>query len=153
MSSSHPLTMITLLATPIVAAVITCAINAEELGIDFWNVDELHQQIEQSEHQSRQMDEARQDTLVRSREREQIINDLLADRLTLSQAAQQFLLINRDDSNTRELLRIIYSQGTDLDRAHFQVFLHLRATETERASMLRCQLVADHPNAPTNIKQ
>lgn len=153
MSNYRPLTVITLLAMPFIAAVITCVFQAEQLGIDFWNINKLQNQIEKSQLKDQHIDQAMHYTKLRNQQRIHVISQLLADEITMYQASLQFLTINYSDIVNLESLRIIFPQGTDLDRACFQVYLFLSSFNTDKATMLRCEYVADHPTSPTYIKQ
>lgn len=121
-------------------------ISAEELGIDFWNIHTLENDMARSEDRSREMDFACQSTLTRIKSREQVIINLINHEISFDEAARAFLNYNMMQKSALEYLRGRYPHGTDLDRAYLQVIMHVSTIEDPQAmstvELLNCELVA-----------
>ena len=133
-----------------VAAGARSAVTAEDLGLDFWRVPDLENQVASGEDRYAELD--RQDDAVKARMvvRNQLLADLLAAKITLDEAGRAFLALNRQDTSIIEAMRLYHPAGTDSDRAFRQVVRHMAAMASpgcrDRAEDLKCELAARHPH-------
>ncbi len=125
-------------------------LTAEGLGLDFWRVGDLEDEVSSGEDRYAEL--GREDDVVmdRTAARHRILADLLAERITLDEAGQGFLALNLTAPTGLEYLRLQHPAGTDLDRALRQVVIHLANHLApgceERARMLKCELETTRPH-------
>ncbi len=125
-------------------------LTAEEMGLDFWSVGELEKQIANGERRHAELERNDQVVMNRIRFRRQILDNLLADKITLDEAGRGFAALNASDPVVGSVLKMQFPDGTDFDRAVRQVIKHLAGHLTpgsaERAELLRCELAAARPD-------
>lgn len=79
-------------------------LTAEEMGLDFWNVGELEKQIANGERRHAELERNDQVVMNRIRLRHQILDNLLADKITLDEAGRGFAALNASDPARRQRL-------------------------------------------------
>ncbi len=125
-------------------------LTAEEMGLDFWNVGELEKQLAHGERRHAELERNDQVVMNRVRLRRQILDNLLADKITLDEAGRGFAALNATDPTVGGVLKTQFPDGTDIDRAVRQVIKHLACHLTpgsaERAERLRCEGAAARPD-------
>ncbi len=125
-------------------------LTAESLGLDFWRVGALEDHVRSGEDRFAELEREDEIIMDRTAARHRILTDLLAERVTLDEAGQGFLALNRTDPTGLEFLRTHHPAGTDSDRALRQVVIHLAshlaAGSGERAGLLKCELSATRPH-------
>src|SRR4029077_6523787 len=82
---------------------------AEDAGFDFWNLPQINRQLEEQARRSEDLDARLESMLSRIELRQQIIDELLAEQITLSQAAAQFRDLTRAVPMYVSLIQMQYS--------------------------------------------
>ncbi|WP_020472150.1 hypothetical protein [Zavarzinella formosa] len=121
-------------------------VTAEEIGFDFWNLGELEDQISRGEVRNREIDRNDQQILSRMALRQEILKNLIAEKITLEEAGRGFLALNQTEPAAIGYLRIMYPNGTDLDRAIYQVVIQMNVSQhpgsRECHEVLKCEVLA-----------
>lgn len=116
-------------------------VTAEEWGIDFWRIGEFEEQIARSENRRFEMEKLDQQITGRTVIRQGIIDNLVADRISLAEAGRGFLALNKTDPAPLNYLRMSFPTLNDNEISVVQVQMQLRyhprgADCTER---VRCE--------------
>ena len=109
-------------------------------GLDVWNVPSLRAQVESDTRQgagiSFEIEESRRRFILK----EEIIDDLLSDRITLKDATAQFLTLNEHHSGAMMVIRAAYRGATDEESTARNVIAlaipRLEGSFTEKAAIL-----------------
>ena len=107
---------------------------ASSFGLDVWSLPALQQSMEESRARSQELDVRNDDVRKRILIKEVLISDLIAERSTLEEVAQQFLALNETSPEYMEVIRATYPGSTDLDKTIQNVidFASLRVPEGSR---------------------
>jgi hypothetical protein len=108
------------IAVPVVAAIAKPA-WANSVGLDVWNLPQLHHQIEVEQERDVELNLVRSDVLQRIDAKERLMDQLLAGKLTLGEVAEQFMALDRDNDLFLELFRRTYPGETDEERIAYNV--------------------------------
>jgi len=76
---------------------------ATELGLDFWNLPEVCETMHESLQTRAELEELIMETLQRMALRQEIVDELLSNRLTFAEAAGKFKRLNRPTTIPRLL--------------------------------------------------
>lgn len=128
-------------------------ITAEQAGLDFWNANRLTKEIAREECNRCELEQHGEAVRKRMDLRGQILANLLEEKITLQEAGQGFLDLNRLEPCVMTYLRISHPEGTDLERSCTQVVQHMRNSglpgSVERYHELRCELETIVPRGST----
>lgn len=109
---------------------------AQELSADIWDGPDWRTRLTDSERRAHEL--ARQEEVVVKRValRNEVVNDLIAGRLTADDAIVRFVELNRTGQEMMRRVRERYGGDTDEERAGWQLVSHLRSRQTPRARAL-----------------
>lgn len=121
------------------------------LGVDVWNLPKLHQEVSEAKIRNSELD--RQEDMVRRRIviKESLITEMIAARISLQEAVEQFLLLNQEIPEYMAVIRTTYPGSNDFEKTTQNVidFATVRVApgkerkelvarlESERVKMLR----------------
>lgn len=110
---------------------------AKSLGLDVWDVPTMGEELRAGAEADRKLSD--QSTEVRRRivVKDAIIADLLARRITLVEATEQFTALNASRPEYLEIIRLAYPGETDQEKFARNViaFAHMRAAPDRRADL------------------
>ncbi|WP_020473589.1 hypothetical protein [Zavarzinella formosa] len=101
---------------------------AEEFWLDIWCADELEQQIARCEAANASMDRENQQSLGRIACREAVLKNLIANRISLDEAAKGFHALNVESPKTTTWLALMYPNASQPDCVKNQVLMQLKAS-------------------------
>lgn len=84
-----------------------------ELGIDVWNLGDLHDSIHQGQRLRRELDDRDADIVLRIAMKHAVISDLLRGRTELLDAAGEFRRIIGESPQTYSILRRVFPSASD----------------------------------------
>lgn len=126
--------------------VIACPAWAADVGLDFWNFAEYEDALAEDQQLAHQI-ETESQTVQRSiLLRDALIEDLIADRTTLSAVFAQYLELNRSSPDRLRTLRLIFPADSDEDSTFLQIRAFVRvvlAEEPARRDSLLARLQRD----------
>jgi hypothetical protein len=112
---------------------------ARSIGADVWNVPALEEQIRASKSAGEQLEA--EDTDVRNRIliKEAIVTDLIAGRISLAEAAEQFTVLNADHPRYTEVIRAQFPGVPDHEMMarHVIAYALPRAAAHERSAVAK----------------
>jgi len=134
------LTMRALVAGACLTAVVTVGVTAypapaEELGTDLWNGPDWRTRLSETEVRARELRRQEEVIVRRTALRTEVVDDLIAGRVTADDAVVRFAELNRTGPATLRRVRERYAGDTDDERAGWQLVGHLRARHEPRARM------------------
>jgi hypothetical protein len=124
----------TFLAALATAGLTACPALAQEAGIDFWHVPDLHVGKSDSERLAHDLELRGEVIARRFALRTETVRDVIAGRAGIEEAARRFAELNRQDPRALKHVRIMYDGPTDEERAGWQLVSHLRACRDSRAA-------------------
>lgn len=89
---------------------------ATNLGLDFWSVSELQESLDCELRLHRELEAKDVEVLRRIDIKEEIVRDLVANRLTLTEAAAHFKLLNAHQNAYLTVIRTVYVGASDDER-------------------------------------
>jgi hypothetical protein len=116
---------------------------AADLGLDFWSVPALQERIARDQQIASKLAARDEQTLRRIAVKETIIEDLLAKRITLLEAAAEFRALNAGKHAYTMVLRSVYPDMSDEERVCRNVIGYVESyadgDEDGRATIHRLQ--------------
>jgi hypothetical protein len=115
---------------------------AEDWGLDFWNYSHLNRELKQTTSEGEVLAANQEQTRWRLQYREDLMSDLLANRLTTEQVLVQFNELNRNIGISMESLHNLLGCSTDRQCSAKQVILYLdsRGHTDEHSGAIRHEL-------------
>ncbi|MFO0810631.1 MAG: hypothetical protein U0746_18545 [Gemmataceae bacterium] len=86
---------------------------ASELGLDFWNMPSLHQQIAHDKQFRIELERRDELSLRRIDMKEQIIRKLIGGKIELLEAAADFRALNRSHPEVMKVVRFVFAAPTE----------------------------------------
>jgi hypothetical protein len=113
-----------------------------DLGLDWWSLPELYRRQEAGQKQAAALEQTCQDLLQRNAAKEHVIEELLAERLTLFQAAACFDCLNHEPPECAADCRRFFPGDSDGEKSCRQVLAWASATLRERGDPRREAVLA-----------
>src|SRR5258708_39418830 len=101
--------------------VFACPQWTRELGLDVWNTFDEEEQVRSGLKKQQELDAVGDRVMRRVSLKLEITNDLLGRRITLAQATEQFLSLNRSDPELMTMTRFTYPAASDEESVARQV--------------------------------
>lgn len=129
------------LAVPAIAIAVVSVANprlAERLGLDVWNLPELHAKYEAAETRDREIAAESEDVQHRIAVKETIIADVLAERSDLATATARFAELNATRPECMDMIRVTFPGDTDQEKLarNVMAFCATRVSAAERAALV-----------------
>jgi hypothetical protein len=108
----------------LIALLATAAANttwATTVGIDLWNLPDLHEDVRTASDQNQVLDTEYMEASQRIRVKEEMISSLIAGRSSLAEVATQFTVINEGYENHMIVIRQLYPGATDQEKMLWNV--------------------------------
>lgn len=86
---------------------------ATDMGLDVWNLPQLKESAQEAETRMAELDEACGVVQQRLDVKDQLISDLIAERITLAQAVEAFREVNAENPRILELLKDRYNEADE----------------------------------------
>jgi hypothetical protein len=117
---------------------------AQSLGVDVWNVPSLQEELRAGEGVDRQLTDQSQEVRQRIAVKDAIVADLVAGRISLSEATERFAELNAAHPEYLDAIRAAFAGETDQEKMARNViaFAVLRTAPDER-DLLTARLEAE----------
>lgn len=118
---------------------------ARSAGIDVWNVNQAERELAAALGATERLAADDMTVLNRIGAKESLVNEVIAGRLSLADAAEQFLDLSADAPNYLDILRDRFPDGTDEVRVARNVIEYVtqRVADPARRDALTSQLAAE----------
>lgn len=114
---------------------------AVELGLDFWHIDALENQIAESQNNAIMLEKEDQAVLGRMTRRNIVMKNLIAKRISLDEATNGFETLNRESPKSLRFSAFAYPGNTDRERAKNQALAHLKMSDLPGAKERHAELI------------
>ena len=133
-----------------------CPDGFQVMGFDFWNADKYQAELLAEKARAEQLATKSHEAVNRLILRAEITQDIIADRITLAEAAEEFMVMNQSSEDLAEMVRFNFPAPTVEASTVLQVFAfvrvqleHYSAGEREQImTRLTCEQQAMESAAP-----
>jgi hypothetical protein len=136
-----------LVAAFALTVVVTLAVHptwAQSIGADVWNMPTLRESVRNAEAEGERLDAEDAEVLSRIRMKESIVTDLVAGRITMAEATDQFTELCAPHPAQMEVIRDRFPGATDREKiAHNVIAFALQRVDPDQRDAIASRLEND----------